>query len=234
MAAVEPLPAAASALRTLLWRGDGPALAARPGIPTGFAALDGALPGGGWPPGVLTEVLAGARGIGEVSLLLPALRRLSRQGRRWILWLAPPHIPYAPALEAAGVDPARLAVVSPHSPAEAIWAARQALACGACSALLAWLGSPDLHALRRLQLAAEGGQTLAVLFRPPAAAREPSPAPLRLQVEPAAGRLAVHVLKRRGPPLPGPLLLDLPDAPHALVRPLPAEPAAAGVRAWRA
>jgi cell division inhibitor SulA/protein ImuA len=234
VAIVEPLPAAASALRTLLWRGDGPAAVARPGIATGFAALDEALPGGGWPPGVLTELLAGARGIGEISLLLPALRRLAGQSRRWILWLAPPHIPYPPALEAAGIDPARLVVVSPRSPAEAIWAARQALAAGACSALLAWLGAPDLHALRRLQLAAEGGDTLAVLFRPPAAAHEPSPAPLRLQVEPAAGRLAVHVLKRRGPPLPGPLLLDLPDAPHALVRPLPAEPAAAGLRAWRA
>ena len=43
------------------------------GQPTGHAALDAALPGGGWPPRALTELLLPADGVGEISLLFPAL-----------------------------------------------------------------------------------------------------------------------------------------------------------------
>ena len=44
---------------------------------TGFAALDAQLPGGGWPHGVLTELLLDQPGIGELRLLAPVLARLS-------------------------------------------------------------------------------------------------------------------------------------------------------------
>jgi hypothetical protein len=58
-----------------VWRGDTLARAPLPGVPTGFAELDRELPGGGWPRGGLTEILPLRRGIGELSLLLPALAR---------------------------------------------------------------------------------------------------------------------------------------------------------------
>jgi len=194
---------------TALWRGDALAAPALPAVPTGFATLDDVLPGGGWPSGALTEILATHQGIGELSLLAPALARLARQEARWITWIAPPHLPYAPALQSIGVDLARVAVVQAHCAAEALWATRQALACGACSAVLSWLSVPDLQSLRRLQLAVEGKDTCAFLFRPAFAARDFSPAPLRLQLAPAGERLAIHVLKRRGPHLARPVLLDL-------------------------
>lgn len=111
-----------------------------PGIPTGVAALDAALPGGGWPPAALTEVLCDACGIGEVSLLLPALRYLGESGDwrgRGLLWIDPPGLPYAPALAAAGLDLAVLAVLRPTREEDALWAAEQALRTGGAAAATA-------------------------------------------------------------------------------------------------
>ena len=79
-----------------VWRGDTLARAPLPGVPTGFAELDRELPGGGWPRGGLTEILPLRRGIGELSLLLPALARLSSDELAWLVCVAPPHLLQAP------------------------------------------------------------------------------------------------------------------------------------------
>jgi cell division inhibitor SulA/protein ImuA len=44
-------------------------------VDTGYPVLSHELPGGGWPIGALTEVLAQAPGSGELRLLAPALGR---------------------------------------------------------------------------------------------------------------------------------------------------------------
>ena len=181
--------------RTDIWRGPGLCAPAPPGVPTGFSELDAELPGGGWPEGALSEILGG--GAGAFALTLPALARLSAQGR-WLLLVAPPQLPYAPALAGRGVDLGRLLLVRPADPAGALWAAEQGLRSGACGAVLAWSDSAEDAALRRLQLAAVEGEALAFLFRPGTAARSSSPAPLRLQARPASHGLEVRILKRRG------------------------------------
>lgn len=220
-----------------LWRGDRLAAPALPGIATGFAALDAVLPGGGWPVDGLTEIMPTRAGIGELSLVAPALARLSQQDERWLIWiLAPdsPRLPYAPALAAAGIRLPRLILVRPRSPKEALWAAKQALTSKGASAVLAWLSRPASTDLRRLQLAAAGAESLALIFRTPQAAGESSPAVLRLRLEaPALRRLAVRVLKRRGAPLAQALHLDLATAghDHALDRHPPARTRPAGVPA---
>ncbi|HEU5177810.1 MAG TPA: damage-inducible protein, partial [Burkholderiales bacterium] len=76
-----------------VWLGRAPQCAA-PAVPTGFAALDSELPGGGWPSGALTEILGSQEGIGELQLILPALAALTRAGHRTV-WIAPPYVPYA-------------------------------------------------------------------------------------------------------------------------------------------
>lgn len=224
----------------LVWQADRLAGSAAPGLPTGFAALDSQLPGGGWPRGALIELLAARPGVGELSLLLPLLRRTPTD--HWLAWIAPPRLPYAPALAAAGVPLERLLLVRTASDAETLWATRQATASGACSAVLAWPGRVDNAGLRRLQLAAEDSATPLFLFRPADAARQPSVAALRLQLSARAGRLLVHVLKRRGPAPGAPVELVLPQRPglrtesklsppflHVLARPAPARPALAGL-----
>ena len=169
----------------------------------------------------------------------PALARLSSEGR-WLAWIAPPYLPYAPALEAAGIDLARVMVVRTRSPQDALWAIEQALQSGACGAVLGWPEKATFAQLRRLQIAAEGSPALAFLFRAPLAARESSPAALRLHLQSLKGELAVKILKRRGGPLARPLLLTPapvvePSTPsarhtitatdHAMDRALPAAPA---------
>lgn len=197
-----------------VWRGA--ALASPQSVlPSGFPGLDAELPGGGWPKACLTEILCNHQGIGELALLLPALAALTAAGKR-IAWLAPPHLPYAPALAAAGVDLVHLVVVRAPGRRDALWAAEQVLRAASCHALLAWLPRARYPELRRLAVAAEAGGAFVALWRPPEAAREPTPAALRLALEPAAGALAVHVLKRRGAPLAAPLLLPLQRPVHAL------------------
>ena len=200
------------------WRG-ATGFGEAPAVPSGFPALDRELPGGGWPSGGLTELLGEREGIGELQLVLPALAALTARGRR-VAWLAPPHLPYAPALAAAGIDLVHLAVVRAPGRRDALWAAEQVLRAGSCHALLAWLPRAGYPELRRLAVAAGAGRACALLFRPRAAAAEPSPARLRLALEPGAdGRsLAVRILKRRGLPAAAPLLLPLRHAFHALGR----------------
>ncbi|OJZ21698.1 MAG: SOS cell division inhibitor SulA [Thiobacillus sp. 65-29] len=194
-----------------IWRGSQRAQAAEAVLPTGFAALDAVLPGGGWPRGALTELLIRRQGIGELRLLTPALARLSEEDG-WLAWVAPPYVPYAAALAAAGIDLAHVLVAKPASDADTWWTAEQALRSGACGALLAWLRAADERRMRRLQLAAETGRAWGVLFRHARLATERSPAALRLLLEPASEGLAVRVLKRRGGPVNRPLVVALPDA----------------------
>ena len=168
-------------------------------LSSGFPALDARLPGGGWPQGAVTEILAANEGIGELELLAPALADISVKGR-WIVCIAPPHVPYAPAFAVRGVDVSRLLVVCGDHCRENLWAAEQVLKSAACGAVLLWeaAGRFSVKRLRRLQLAAEAGGGWGVLFRDGRPGAAPSPAALRLHLAPDPAGLAVTVLKSRG------------------------------------
>ena len=183
-----------------LWRAreQGAVSTAPKGLSTGYPELDRCLPGQGWPRQGLIEILSDQRGIGELSLLMPALARLCAATRGgWIAWVSPPYTPYAPALAAAGLDVARMLVV--HGAGATEWAMDQALRSEACSAVLGWANPREPQALRRLQLAAEQSHSLAVLFRPLQAGLTPSPAVLRVALPGRGpGTLQVRIVKSRG------------------------------------
>jgi hypothetical protein len=166
-------------------------------LPTGFAEFDAVLPGGGWPVGAITELMPEAQGIGELSLLLPALARLCRAGR-YLAWVAPPCLPYPPALEDGGVALDRLLLVRTQDAKAALWAVEQTLRCPAIGAVLAWPAALDDRRVRRLQLAAEAGGSCGLLYRPPSAAQQPSPAALRLRLKALDAGLRIEVHKARG------------------------------------
>lgn len=191
------------------------------GRPTGYAALDKELPGGGWPPSVLTELLWAQQGGGEFRLLAPVLRALSAAGETIVL-LAPPHRVFAPALAQIGIDIRHLLLVQSEKPADRLWAVEQVLKSASFGALLCWLPQARPDHLRRLQLAAGNSEGLAFVFRPAAAQLESSPAPLRLHCKAApAGQISVEIVKRRGPVAAAPVLVT-PQLPaviaHALER----------------
>lgn len=165
--------------------------------PTGLAELDALLPGGGWPRGAVCEILVEQDGIGECRLLLPALAALT-QARQRVALIAPPHVPYAPALAEAGIDLTQLVHIDAEA-ADTHWTAEQCLRAGCCGAVLNWLPQVDYRRLRRLQLAAESGAALCFVFRPAAAAHEASPAALRLRISGSESTgTRIEILKCRG------------------------------------
>lgn len=172
-------------------------LAAPATLPSGVAALDAVLPGGGWPCGAVTELLPHTAGIGELSLLLPALAQLTRASRQVAL-IAPPFLPCAQALLQQGVRLQQLLLIHCADDAGALWSAEQLLRCSTVGAVLLWPRQIDDRRVRRLQLAAETGGGCAWLYRPAAADRQPSPAALRLRLQPAAHGLRIEIFKARG------------------------------------
>ena len=165
-------------------------------LSTGWTSLDAKLPGGGWPQGALSEILFEHDGLGELDLVMPALAALTQEHRR-VIFVAPPYLPYAPALAAAGVDLRFLHEIHAGS-TEAAWSMEQCLRSGCCGAVVGWLPDIDYRSLRRLQLAAESGDACAMIFRPAAHAAQNSPAALRLKVSNSDEATYVDVLKSRG------------------------------------
>jgi cell division inhibitor SulA/protein ImuA len=201
----------ASSLEQLLqnprvWRGTAHTLPGRSdGLPSGYEKLDRYLPGGGWPPQALTEILTEAYGVGELRLLMPALARLSAEDPLadfgepgWIAWIAPPFQPYPPALKGWGINLSRLLIVRPKSDSDILWSAEQALSSGTCAAVLLWPPLLSDQDSRRLQLAAEKGGSWAVAFRPRRARRQPSAAALRIEMHADEEGTHLEIFKSRG------------------------------------
>lgn len=196
--ALHPSPSLAQLLATSpvpLWQGrQVPCLSTQP---TGFAALDRSLPGGGWPLGTLIEILPTCFGVGEVSLLLPTLRALIETGRTLAL-IAPPYLPYAPAWHRHGVPLHSLVWLDVPREHNACWAAEQLLREGTLTLL--WSTVTQSRPLRRLQLAAETGRSLAFLFRTHRALHQPSPAAVRVALSPEPHGVRIELFKVRGGP----------------------------------
>ena len=197
-------------------------------LDTGYTALNRVLPGGGWPQGAMVEILQAQAGQCEWGLMAPVLAGLQRCGvrpagaaaaqpRSWTVLAGAPHLPFGPALGALKLDMHSL--LSVHGRAgdapSLLWATREALQCADVAAVLAWLPDARSAHLRRLQIAAHAHNKLLIVFRPLRAQNESSPAPLRLLLQGTAqqaGNLNVAILKRRGPPLALPVLLDTQPA----------------------
>jgi hypothetical protein len=140
-------------------------------LPCGVPELERQLPGGGWPLACITEVIGSATGIGEVSLLLPALARLSGRGET-VAWVAPPFVPYPPALQQAGVDTAQtLRGGRGRRRPMPCGRPNRALRSGTCGAVLGVAGQGRPH---RSAAPATGGRRRAA---PGARRRATAPAP---------------------------------------------------------
>ena len=217
-----------------IWLGDALATAPRPGVSTGFAALDAELPGGGWPRGAVVELMSRHSGIGEMALLMPALAaQFSGNGvenSSWTICVAPPLLPFAPGWAPGwgSIALQRLMVIHARGD-DAAWACARALDTEGVGTVLAWLPDSRAATIRRLQLLAERSEALVFVFRPCACATQSSPAPLRLMldrggkvirkkygVSPAptgvttGATLTVHLIKRRGAGRAAPLYLSVP------------------------
>ena len=201
--------------------------AVAPGVATSFAVLDAFLPWHGWPTGAMTEIMTDTVGCGELSLLLPAMARLTQE-KRPILCIGAPHALFAPALNQAGIDPARITQINPASSAkqskENLWSAEQALKSGLPGMVALW--SPvnmncAPETLRRLHLATLGRETMLIHFRGKSSMSQPSPAWLRFGFAADDTHIRLQVLKCRGRLLSRPLItLDRASVQARLYRQL--------------
>lgn len=210
------LPAAVAAA---LWRGDQLGSPVSAVWPSGFAALDAQLPGGGWPGHGLTEILTPHSGTLEWRLLGPALRQVCAAGQSLVV-IGPPLAPHLPGLRFEGLDERRLVWVQADTAAERLWSAEQLIKAQAGGAIVAWLPQARAAQIRRLQVLAAGFDAPVFVCRPSRALRESSAAPLRVQA--CAGmdwELHVRIAKRKGPPLED--TLHLASVPGSLATILP-------------
>ena len=179
-----------------IWLGDQARAETTSGLPTGYPALDAILPERGWPRNALVEMVTPEWGFGELQLLLPLMRSVTGQ-KRWMLWVAPPYIPYAPALADAGVDINYLVTIDTKTSCkDAMWSVEKALQSASCGLVMAWLDCLPNNVIRRLQLAAHEGQTSGVLFR--RHDMKNSPAALQLRLKHTSQGIHAHVIKARG------------------------------------
>lgn len=185
-----------------LWRGCDMAGQGVHGRSTGFPQLDDILPGRGWPHCGLVEIISPCWGMGELQLLIPLMRSIVEQGK-WILWISPPYLLYAPALVQAGINIGQVLVVKlDTSCKDALWSMEKALQTENCGLVLAWQNYLPGRVLRRLQLAAATGDTLGVLFKHHDS--KYSPSSIRLQIKGSSSHKGsfteaeVTVIKARG------------------------------------
>lgn len=178
-----------------IWRGDQPSTAdGQSTLASGYPELDQMLDGG-WRAGNLVALQYSTEGSGELRLLLPLLARLSQQPR-WIVWIDPPFIPYAPALVEAGIELSRVLLIHTRRQQDPLWVMEQALQCGSCSAVLGWIEPRDARHVRRLQLAAAQQQTLGLLLHHTPSTLTTA-ACYRLQLQPARRGSTLTLHKRR-------------------------------------
>ena len=197
-----------------IWHGTDLGSACSTVVPTGFAALDAVLPGGGWPCRSLTDILQAQPSVLEWRLLGPALRTVVQEGQTVVV-VGPPKEPHMMGLRHIGMDEHHFVWIKADTPAHRLWVTEQLVKSNSCGALVCWLPQARPEQLRRLQVCAHGCDAPVFLFRPETVAVDACAAPLRLQVSFGADwELAVRVLKRRGSLLEE--VLRLPSVPGGL------------------
>jgi len=177
-----------------------------PTVSTGVPAFDQLLPGQGLSTRTLLELLSTREGCGATTLALVLAGRMQNQGGALVVIDERQEF-FPPAAGALGVSLARTLVVQPARARDALWAWEQSLRSPAVSAVVGGLEKITDRTFRRLQLAAETGNSLGCIVRPLACRTEPSWAALRLMVEAVPGdnrlsppgrQLRIEVLYRRG------------------------------------
>ena len=171
------------------------------GISTGYENLDAILSNKGWPNSGLVEIGYQSVGNGELRLIIPALKQLSQSQKKWITWINPPLIPYAPGLQSLGVDIGKILLVHTKGIKDTLWSLEKTCKSKNCSAVLAWINRPlKFKETQRLQLAAKVGGNIIYLFHSGLNhSKNSSASELRLSLNPTEkpGTINIDINKRR-------------------------------------
>lgn len=174
--------------------------------PSGIPLLDEMLPGAGWPKSGLVEIILPDAYCDALPLLMPALSRLSQQGR-WIAMVNPTYPARAGMFTEAAINHDRVLQVNPHPGRSALWTAESLLYSGDCSVVMAWPNCRTELMGKRLQRSAAHGKALGILFSYEGLETQPSGVETRLKLEVDCEGSALYLLNSRGETLAGEVLL---------------------------
>ena len=207
-----------------------------PVLPFGVDALDGCLADGGVRLDSLHEVAGEGAGWGDDAAATLFMAGVAARTEGPVLWVVRSRDLFAPGLYQAGLDPKRVLYAEAWDDAELLALMEEGLRHRGLGAVIGEAKKVAMASTRRLQLAAEGGRTVALLLK--RASRQggdplaiPSAAVTRWRVSsapsapvpwdglgPACWRLAC-VRQRGGDPFE--LVMEAPDETGCLALPAP-------------
>jgi protein ImuA len=190
-------------------------------VSTGIPSLDSLLPQHGMLRGTLTEWISWEVGCGAMTLAVIAAREAQKTGP--VVIIDSPHCFHVPASNTLGLNLNSIVVIRPKNRSDAFWAAEQALRCTGVGTVLLSLRDVSSRDCRRLQLAAETGNSIGLLVRSGINGRQSSWADMRLQVAPMTDvrtvhsrRLQIKVLHAKGCYRESTVILDVCDETGAV------------------
>jgi len=212
-------------------------------LPFGLDAIDRHLAGGGLAQAALHEFAGARTGLADEAAACLFVAGIAARAREKpaVLWALARRELFAPALAQAGLVPNRLIYAECGRDEDVLAVMEEGLRHGGLAAVVGEIRRADMASTRRLQLAAEQGQTMALMLRRPRKAGQdvlalPSTAMTRWRIGclpsgelpvPGVGRprwKALLVRQRGGEPCEW--IVESPDAEGRL-----ALPAAASDRA---
>lgn len=144
----------------------------RPALPFGIPAIDSRLADEGLRLDALHEVAAGTSDMADDCAATLFLAGIAARAWGPVLWVVRRRDLFAPGLAQSGLDPKRLIYAEARDDAELLAVMEEGLRHRGLGAVIGEARRADMTATRRLQLAAEGGRTIALLMK--RAAREGS------------------------------------------------------------
>ena len=146
-----------------LIEGDG--LKRRPVLPFGIGAVDGKLAHTGLRLDSLHEVAAATPGFGDDAAATLFIAGIAARAWGPILWVVRRRDLFAPGLYQAGLTPERVLYAEASDDAELLALMEEGLRHRGLGAVIGEVRSAAMTSTRRLQLAAEGGKTIALLLK---------------------------------------------------------------------
>ncbi|WP_334147154.1 ImuA family protein [Hyphomicrobium sp.] len=161
---MRPRPAIES-LRAQIEKIEGRSQRARSALPFGIAEIDSRLPGGGLALGALHEIAGGGNGAIDGAAAALFVGGIAARTKGKILWCITRPDLFAPALAQTGLAPDRVIYVEAGDDKTILACMEEGLRHGGLGAVVGEVARLSMTASRRLQLAAEGANTIGIALR---------------------------------------------------------------------
>ncbi|MHA6721977.1 ImuA family protein [Sphingomonas sp. RS2018] len=158
-------PVVIAELRAQLSAIEGRAYERRPALPFGIGGIDSVLAPGGLRLDALHEVAGESPSMGDDAAATLFLAGIAARAWGPVLWVVRRHDLFAPGLSQAGLSDARVIYAEAADDADLLGIMEEGLRHKGLGAVIGEAKRAGLAATRRLQLAAEGGRTIALLLK---------------------------------------------------------------------